>query len=438
MIDKNISKSSLLIVGVLLTGFFIAFYGVFINKPKSFDSHTVDDRIEIEFWTLQLDSFDSMLNGMFAEYEATHPDVHIKWVDIPSSEIEKRALTAMLSDDVPDVINLNPDFSAVLASRKALLNMNEALDTEVIKHYLPVAWQSATLENANATTPYTFGVPWYITSSLTLYNQDLLKKAGFAKPPTSHRELTLFAENVKTKANAYGLMPSIAYKGNFLKELKRVGIPLYDEDGNSLLGGNEPQTHLQRYISLFKRNLIPQETITEDHNGQVDRYSAGTLAMVMISPNFLNKIKENAPSVFTQTKVAPQFPTGSNFKDFSMMLLAVPRKSKHPKEAAEFAAFITNPENQLTFSKLVPILPSTSSSLQNAYFQTTHSANITEQARGYSARQLLDATDAYQIRPRQKEINEVVDYYVQKALLGQLNAKEALETAQKEINVILE
>ena len=35
----------------------------------------------------------------------------------------RQTLTAMMSPQVPDVVNLNPDFSAVLASRRAVLNM---------------------------------------------------------------------------------------------------------------------------------------------------------------------------------------------------------------------------------------------------------------------------------------------------------------------------
>ncbi|HPE95596.1 MAG TPA: flavin reductase, partial [Bacillota bacterium] len=45
--------------------------------------------------------------------------------------------------------------------------------------YLPVAWQAATLrQHQGGGHPLTFGLPWYITSSVTFYNKALLKKAA--------------------------------------------------------------------------------------------------------------------------------------------------------------------------------------------------------------------------------------------------------------------
>lgn len=43
--------------------------------------------------------------------------MHIKWVDVPFSEGEKRTLAAVMTDNPPDLINLNPDFSALLAQK---------------------------------------------------------------------------------------------------------------------------------------------------------------------------------------------------------------------------------------------------------------------------------------------------------------------------------
>ena len=51
-------------------------------------------------------------------YEKEHPNVRIKWVDVPFSEGEKRTLAAVMTDNPPDLINLNPDFSAILAQKE--------------------------------------------------------------------------------------------------------------------------------------------------------------------------------------------------------------------------------------------------------------------------------------------------------------------------------
>ena len=71
---------------------------------------------------MQLESFRPYITNIIKQYETLHPDVKIKWVDIPFSEGEKRTLASVMSNNVPDLVNLNPDFSATLDTRKALTN----------------------------------------------------------------------------------------------------------------------------------------------------------------------------------------------------------------------------------------------------------------------------------------------------------------------------
>lgn len=395
------------------------------------------DRITLEFWTLQLDTFKSTLEPMFLEYEREHPNVRIKWVDIPFSEGPKRTLTAMMSDQVPDVVNLNPDFSAILANRKALINMNHAQPEAVISSYLPVAWDAATLIKPGQ-KPLTFGLPWYVTSSVTIYNKALMTKAGYKAPPATFQDLPEFAEAIRKHTGAYGMMPTIAESGNFLKELKKIGVPLYNAQGKASFATPEAMDHLASFVELYKRGWVPAEAITESHQAAVGRFQAGTLASLSIGPNFLKIVKENAPNIYKVTGVAPQFPANSSYKDFSLMVLVVPVKSAHPKEAADFAAFITNAKNQLALAHAAPVLPSVTEALKDPYFSSAQAEDLMATGRAISADQLLKATSAYQIQPNQNAINEIINYYVQLAMLGKLPPEDALRRAEKEINDTLE
>jgi putative chitobiose transport system substrate-binding protein len=406
------------------------------SRQQPQDEHT-DEKMTLEFWTLQLDSFKSTLEPMLMAYERTHPNVKIHWVDIPFSEGPKRTLTAMMSNDVPDVVNLNPDFSAILANRNGLMDMNQVLPPEIINSYLPVAWQAATLKKADG-SKIVFGLPWYITSSVTLYNQTLLKKAGFTEPPSTFDTLPEFAETVKQKTGAYGLMPVISEGSNFLKELQKMGVSLYDEKGKACFATAQGIALLSHYVDMYRSGVVPAEALTESHQAAVGRYQAGTLAMFSVGPNFLKIVKENAPEIYNQTGIAPQFPQNSKFKDFSLMVLVVPRKSKHPQEAVEFAAFMTNAKNQLALAQAAPVLPSVTAALSHPYFMSDSQNDHMAIGRKISASQLLSATEAYQIKPNQNAINEIMSHYVQLAMLGKLKPDEALKEAQAKINQSLE
>ena len=73
-----------------------------------------------------MSDFAPYINGVISDFEQENPDIKIKWVDIPFSEGEKRTLASVLSDNPPDLVNLNPDFSATLAHKGALQEISKA------------------------------------------------------------------------------------------------------------------------------------------------------------------------------------------------------------------------------------------------------------------------------------------------------------------------
>src|SRR5574344_2422162 len=97
----------------LLVALLVCYYTVFKKAPQT-------TKKEVTVWTLQMGDFSDYMNNIISNYEAQHPNIKIKWIDVPFSEGEKRTLAAILSDNPPDLINLNPDFSSILAEKGAL------------------------------------------------------------------------------------------------------------------------------------------------------------------------------------------------------------------------------------------------------------------------------------------------------------------------------
>lgn len=377
-------------------------------------------------------SFSDYINGMIDEYEKAHPNVTIKWVDVPFSEGEKKALTSMLAQRSPDVINLNPDFSAILASRDALLDMNDWVPKAARQSYLPVAWEATSL-NGKA-----FGLPWYLSSAVTLYNAQLLQEAGYENPPASYETMAGMAKVIRAKTKGFLLMPDISDKGRFFRVLVKQGVGLWDAQGKLAFANNGAGEELAFWVNLYKQGLIPQEALTEGQQAAVDRYQSGTLGLLLTGPNFLNIVKENASAVFDTTGVAPQFPAASSAMDFSEMILVVPKRTAYPQEAVDFALFVTNAKNTLKLSELAPVLPPHQSALKAPVFQQVNTSDLMVKARSLSARQLLNAKTAMRIHPQQNRLNQLMDYYVQSALLGKRSPQEAMAKAQQEMNKLLQ
>jgi putative chitobiose transport system substrate-binding protein len=375
-------------------------------------------------------TFKPYIEALIARYEKAHPDVDITWVDVPFAEGEKRAITSMLARKTPDVINLNPDFSAILASRGTILDINQWVSLRQKASFIPAAWQGASLGSM------TLGIPWYLTSAVTLYNQDLLRQADEPLPPRTYPDLDRLSRTMRERTTGYAVMPILAEGGRFFRLLRQTGVRLWGDDNHLVFANNRADEVLTFWVKLFQDGRIPMETLTEGQQAAVDRYQSGTLALLLTGPNFLNIVRQNAPEVFKTTGVASQFPEGGQV-DFSEMILVVPRHSRHPREAVEFALFVANPENTLELSRLAPVLPPHKALLQSQSFLQPSVTDLPAVARRISAKQLLNAHDAMRLHPMQSRLNQLMDFYVQQALLGKMTPKAAMQKAQAEMNRLL-
>lgn len=389
-----------------------------------------EEKITIEFWTLQLSDFTPYMNSMIDEYEKSHPNIKIKWIDVPFSEGEKRVLASIMSNHVPDLVNLNPSFSSILASKGTLSNISTYSEKKDFDDFLSPAINLCT-QNEKI-----YCIPWYITSSITLYNSDLTEKAGIKKLPQKDEELYEFATQIKSKTGKYALMPTLSEDGYMLKNLVKHNIHIIDEKTEQVsLNTTDVQNIYKIWSELYSKGFIPKESITQTHREALEKYMSGELAMLQTGANFLVMIKDNAPDIYKKTKLAPQLNLENGVVDFSMMNLIIPEKSKHKKEALEFALFLTNEKNQLEFSKLAPVLPSSKKAIDNDFFDSN--ATLIEQGRKISAYQMKTGEKNIPLYPQQKEINTTIDYVSQKIILKKETPQNALDEAEEKLKNIL-
>jgi putative chitobiose transport system substrate-binding protein len=286
----------------------------------------------------------------------------------------------------------------------------------------------------NAASPIRFGVPWYLTSSVTFANQTVLQGSPI---PTTLKEVEALARRLNPKKTGhYAVLPNLTQSGNGLKALFQAGLIDTTEPSKLANQLNTPAVGrwISRWVLLYKQGLIPAEALTEGPQAAVDRYQSGTLALMPAGANFLTMVQENAPSVFKHTVIAPQFLALPSRRGFSEMLLVVPKKSQHRQLAVELALHLTNAANQLALAKSAPVLPSIQSALAAPFFKQT--ATPIDKARATSAAQLLATTQALPVHPRQKDINALADRAFQSALLGTMSVPAVVAQWQQGLTII--
>jgi putative chitobiose transport system substrate-binding protein len=398
----------------------------------SCSSGNVSSGNKVEFWTMQLQpQFTDYFKGLIKTFEEQNPGIKVNWTDVAWAAMENKILTAVTGNTPPDVVNLNPNFASQLAAKNAWLDLDEKVSTDVRSSYLPNIWKASTLNGKS------FGIPWYLTTRLTIYNTDLLKQAGLAKPPTTYTELAQVAQQIKDKTGKYAFFATFVPtdSNEVLESFVQMGVNLVNAEGKAAFNTNEGKTVFQYWVDLYKKGLLPKEALTQGHRYGIDLYQGGETAFLSSGPEFLKTIEKNAPTIAKASSTAPQISGNTAKKNVAVMNVVIPRNSKNTEGALKFALFLTNDDNQLTFATAANVLPSTIKSLDDNYFkEIPTNASTIEKARIVSASQLQQSEV---LIPPMKDLNKLkkaIYENLQAAMLGEKPVDKAVADAEADWN----
>ena len=385
---------------------------------------------EVEFWTMQLSpKFDDYFNQLIDNFEADNPDITVKWVDVPWSDMETKILAAVSAGNAPDVVNLNPNFASQLATRGAWLTLDDKLSEAEKAVYLPKIWEATQLNGES------FGFPWYLTARVTLYNTDIFEEAGVTEPPATFEALAEVAEQIKEETGKYAFFVSFVPEdaADVLQSFIQMGVPLVDDQGNAAFDTPEGRAVFQYWTDLYQQELLPREVLTQGHQQAIQLYQAGETAILASGAEFLDTIANNAPDIAAATKSAPQISGSTGRKNVAAMDLVIPESTDVEAAALKFATYVTNDENQLAFAKEANVLPSTVTAMEDSYFtDLPENATPVEVARSVSASQLEDAAVLIPAMEDVKELQKIVYDNLQAAMLGDKTVDQAVSDAAAE------
>ncbi len=390
----------------------------------------------VTFFTMQLrPDFDHYFLPMLERFEEENPGVTINWVDYPYDGYDSRITTAMLGRNPPDVINLAWDRLRAYARGGNLLRLDEYLPEEVIASYVPQIIEEGCTYNGHV-----YALPWYSSASVTLYNGAILEQAGISEDdvPRYFEDIPEFARIIRAETGAVPFFPTMTDGGAIRTIMAEKGVPFLTED-RTRAAFNTPAAVevLTYYKELFDERLIPREVITAGHRRPLELFTAGQLAIYTGGGEFILRVRENAPSVYENLIVGPKITWKDHEKFFiNTHVLAVGARSDNPQLAAEFAAYVTNAENMLAFSKEVTIFPSVTEAFEDPWFSEPE--DTPEGIARYQGAQQVRRGRLFQSPPESTRIYRVLDEMVEQILQGQVTIEEGLATAERRVNRILE
>ncbi|QHU99387.1 ABC transporter substrate-binding protein [Synechocystis sp. CACIAM 05] len=407
-------------LGLLLSGL-ISCQG---NSPQSIEGR-------VSFWTMQLQpKFNQYFDDLIGTFERDNPPEQVSWVDIPWNAMESKILTAVSANTAPDVVNLNPTFSSLLASKNAWLNLEEEVSAEVKARYLPSIWQANSLGNGEV-----FGFPWYLTTRITIYNQDLLQQAGLSTPPATFAELAVAAREIKAKTGKYGFFVTFSPSDSAeaLESLVQMGVRLVNDDGRAAFNSPAGKVAFQYWVDLYQQGLLPPEVLTEGHRRAGDLYQSGAIAFLSAGPELLASLEKNAPSIAKVSAAAPQIVGETGKRNVAVMNLVIPRSTKNPTGAIKFAEFVTNTDNQFAFIKEANVLPSTIGAVDKYRQELAQISNASslENARRVALEQLPTAEVLIPPMANLNQLKRIIYENLGAAMVGNKTVDQALQDAEQ-------
>lgn len=382
--------------------------------------------LRIEFWTMSLKpKFTPYFKALVTRYEAAHPEVKLEWVDVPWDTMQTKLTAAIVARSAPALVQLNVPWAYDYSLYGALRPVDELLGTD----------RSMYTDGAIADLTFrgkVYGFPHYNSVNVLAYNKTLFRQAGIARAPATMDEQLAAAKMIRARTGHYGFSPALGkIAGIFLEE----GLPLL-ENGKAVFNSPRHVALINRLADAYKAGgLLKDKLFAEDnYPASIDAYKSGRMAMLVAPPSALIRIRDDAPDVYAVTDVAPAPTSGNGIAAGGWLFhFAIPvgTSDRIAGEAARFAKFLTNDENQLAFAKLAGAFPTTRKAAADPHFQRLPTnADPYDKAMAIGARS-MDVVRTLYVGgvPGFERLNKRLQDAVEAAIIGRKDVQVALDEA---------
>jgi len=327
----------------------------------------------------------TLLNQMIAEFNSTHPNIHVTESNIPSATGDAKLLSEIAAGDPPDVFTEWNPVLGEYAANGSIQSMAPYLTGSYAgleKWLYPIALQGG---EYNGTL---YALPMSMNSWALYYNKSMLKAAGISAPPTTLAQL--YADQAKewkisgNKLQQIGFYPN--YNGGFQYYGSFFGaVNCFDSAGKysfeNCPGAKAEANFFAQYNQYPYSSVAAMETAYGAvAGGDDDAFVAGKEGFNMDGPwEGAQNIPVTNPAMVNNFGVVP-FPNTvggpSTFGQGNYNI--VPKGSAHPQQAFEFIAWLAGYQNETFNSQIDPKggwMPASPSVVSQPAYQTWLKAN---------------------------------------------------------------
>lgn len=322
------------------------------GSAKEGDSGPVDLRMTV--WTANKDQLE-LFNQIAARYTKAHPDVKsIKFDALPFDGYTTALTTQIAGGNPPDLGWIFERDAPTFVSSGTLYNLTPTLQKTSGYKYDDLSPGALKLWKKDNNL---YGYPFSTSPFAVFYNEDLFSKAGVRNPQQ------LIAVNQWTWQNAESAAAKISAanpgkSGLVIRDFdyktweqlaviwRGFGAQAWSEDGKTCGFDQVAMVNAMTFIhkAIFQDKAMPAPGTTVD-------FFAGDAGMTTTQISRASLLKD---AKFKWGIVPLPAGPSANAQVIGQGGIGVFAKAKHPKVAADFLAFLTNPENSKELSRFFP------------------------------------------------------------------------------------
>ncbi|MPY98751.1 MAG: extracellular solute-binding protein [Actinophytocola sp.] len=288
---------------------------------------------------------------LIKQWNEQHPDQKVSFVELPEEADQQRQQyiqNAETKSDAYDVISVDVVWTSEFAAHRWIEPLPES-EFGTDKMLDPVV-------EAAQYRGQLYGVPNYTDAGLLYHRTDLMKKAGFDKPPETWDEMREQCEEILTLPEAKGMSCYAGqfekYEGltvNFAESVQSAGGSIVGEDGKPALDTPEAKEGFSNLVDGFSSGMIAKEAITYEEETGRQAFQKGDLIFHRQWPYQYSMANANDGS----SKVAGKFDVaplpgvdGPGSSSLGGWNLAVSSFAKNKATALDFIKYMTTEQMQ--------------------------------------------------------------------------------------------
>jgi len=309
-------------------------------------------RRQVDYWFVAGVKDDSP--PCVALFNQAQDSIHVNSIPIPWNEHEKKVLTAILSGDPPDMVNLVTPVPK-WAARNALVALDAVIAADRLDtaQFFPSLWEEMKYRGR------TYALPAYTGSYALFYNRRLLREAGLdpGRPPATWQEIREYSRRLTKRENG-----RIVRMG-FIPQYGTIETPLIIafELGARFINPAGTRINLTDPVAVqafqWERDFFDLYSVEEVSAfmggfgyGNQHGFIAEKVALFINDNSFIDQIEKYHPGLDYGVAMIPTFGDSPSVSSAGSWWLAIPRGAKNKRDAWAFMKFVVSREIQLAES----------------------------------------------------------------------------------------